>query len=468
MNLFGYEIALRIRKKAATNLPIEQVIFPPANSGSGSWNWFWPGLVREPYAGAWQENVVGQPMTSPLAFSAVFACVTGISSDVAKLRIKLVENSEGVWKEVTAHQPWLPVLRKPNHYQNRIKFIESWIVSKLLDGNTYILKKREDERRIVTHLYPLDPRRVLPLVAPSGDVFYELNTDNLSGLPEKVVVPASEIIHDRGICLFHPLIGVPPMYAAALSASMGIKIQSNSTNLFGNAARPGGVLTAPGHIQDDTAKRLKEAFEQNFSGPNVGRLAVLGDGLKFEPMIMTAEAAQTAEQLKFTVEDVGRCFHYPAWKMGGAMPPYSSGPAALTTMYYTDCLQTLIECVELSLDEGLELKPGIGTELDLDNLMRLDKPALYDMLNKAKDWMKVDEQRFRADLEPLPMGGDTVYRQHQDYSIESLAKRDALDDPFGTSKPAAGSTAPSVPTPEPTKQMSIEDIDFFEQELALQ
>jgi phage portal protein BeeE len=31
-----------------------------------------------------------------------------------------------------------------------------------------------------------------------------------------VIVPAREIIHDRFNCLFHPLVGISPLYAAAL------------------------------------------------------------------------------------------------------------------------------------------------------------------------------------------------------------------------------------------------------------
>jgi phage portal protein BeeE len=59
------------------------------------------------------------------------------------------------------------VLRKPNRYQNRIKFVETWIASKLLHGNAYILKER-DNRGVVVALYVLDPHRVKPLVAPDG------------------------------------------------------------------------------------------------------------------------------------------------------------------------------------------------------------------------------------------------------------------------------------------------------------
>ncbi len=431
-----------------------------------SWRMTW-GSIQESFSGAWQRNITIDPPPNLLASSAVFCCITGIAGDVAKMRIKLDRDNEGIWEEITANQPWLPVLRKPNHYQNRIKFLEGWMVSKLTDGNAYILKERRDQRGIVTALYLLDPRRVTPLVADNGDIYYELRPDPLSHLPETVTVPASEIIHDRGICLFHPLVGISPLYACALSATMANKIQANSTNQFGNASRPGGVLTAPGHISDDTAARLKAAFEANFSGANVGRLAVLGDGLKFEPMVLTAEAQQLAEQLKFTVEDVGRTFHYPTWKMGGALPPYSSGPQALTMMYYTDCLQLQIEEIEACLDEGLELPASLCTELDLENLLRMDTAALYDSNAKAigAGFMTPNEARYRANLPPVE-GGDSPMLQQQNYSLEALAKRDAQADPFASKAPVMlPAAAPQPALPPAPKGLEADDLEFFEAEL---
>jgi phage portal protein BeeE len=79
-----------------------------------------------------------------------------------------------------ANSRLLGVLRKPNHFQNRIKFIEHWMLSKLAWGNVYALKER-DARGIVSALYILDPQLVTPLVTPSGDVYYKLEADHLLG-----------------------------------------------------------------------------------------------------------------------------------------------------------------------------------------------------------------------------------------------------------------------------------------------
>jgi HK97 family phage portal protein len=252
-------------------------------------------------------------------------------------------------------------------------------------------------------------------------------------------VPASEIIHDRFNCLFHPLVGLSPIFAAGVAAMQGNAIQNNSASFFGNKSQPGGILTAPGRIDPENAARLKEAFDKNYSGENAGRIAVVGDGLTYSTIAMNAVDSQLIEQLKWTAEVVCSTFHVPPYKIGvGSMPPYTN-VQALNVEYYSQCLQILIEAAEICLDEGLGLTTvagkTLGTEFDVDNLLRMDSVTQMDVLDKGKNLMKPDEARAKLDLPPVP-GGNAVYRQQQDHSLEALAKRDAMDDPFGSAKPA--------------------------------
>jgi HK97 family phage portal protein len=413
----------------------QQKALSPVSQNRGGWL----PVVRESYAGAWQQNVTVDANTV-LSHHAVFACQTLIASDISKLRVKLVaQDGDGIWGEVK-NSAYSPVLRKPNAYQNRIQFFEAWVLSKLQRGNAYVLKRR-DNRNVVTALYVLSPDLVTPLVSDSGAVFYELRADSLSELPERLIVPASEIIHDRFNCMFHPLVGLSPIYANGLAATQGIAIQNASTKLFQNGARPGGILTAPGNIADETAARLKAYWDENFSGSNAGKVAVLGDGLKYEPMSMKSTDAQLIEQLKWTAEVVCSTYHVPPYKIGvGALPSYNN-VQALNTEYYSQCLQVLIEAIELCLDEGLATGDMLGTEFDIDNLLRMDSVTQMEVLDKSKGILTPNEQRAKLDKKPKE-GGDSPMLQQQNYSLEALAKRDAQDDPFNPGQSAPDAEAP--------------------------
>jgi len=452
---FGIEIS---RTKAVTSVTAQGSLAAPPTRG-----WF---RILESFTGAWQQNF-DVSVANVSANPTLFACVTLIASTVAKMRMRLVqeigEPGSDIWKVIRV-PAFSPVLRKPNHYQTNQQFYEYWVLSKLQAGNTYVLKIR-DNRGLVTAMHVLDPNRVTPLIAPNSEVFYQLGRDDLAELPDAsgYTVPASEIIHDRWHCEFHQLVGLSPIYAGGVAAVQGLNIQNNSTNFFGNGSRPGGILTTAHEISQATADRIKESFDTNYSGSNMGKIAVLGGGLDYKPVAMSAVDSELIEQLKWTDEKIAGVFHVPLFLVAsGTYPPYNS-VASIMTQFYSICIQELAEGIEHCLDEGLGLNTGdvaalrYGTEFNIDDLVRLDPSALMETLEKGRSYLTPNEGRQRLNLPPTD-GGDQVYRQHQDYSLPAIAKRDAKDDPFA--KESAPSSLPAAPTESEAKWMKSLESDL--------
>lgn len=439
------------------NVSREKATSPVADSRGG-----WFSIVREAFSGAWQKNVEVR-LDDVLSFHAVFACQTLIASDIAKLRVKLVaQDGDGIWSE-TKNAAYSPVLRKPNGFQNRIQFFENWVLSKLQRGNAYILKQR-DGRGVVKRLHVLNPDLVKPLVADTGEVFYELNTDNLTGLTERVVVPAREIIHDRFNCFFHPLVGLSPIFANGLSATQGLKIQNHSANFFQNGANPTGFLIAPGHIDQENADRLKSVWREDYAGAkNAGKLIVLGDGMRYESLTMNSVDAQLIEQLKWSAEVVCSTYHVPPYKIGIGQQPTYNNVQALNTEYYSQCLQILIESIEVCLDEGLGTGETLGTEFDVDNLLRMDSVTAFEVADKAKGVLTLDERRRRLDHGKIE-GGDTVYLQQQDHSLGAIAARDAMLIEQSKAPPAAP-VEPANDNAEEQARQARATVALFEKDL---
>lgn len=390
----------------------------------GWWPW-----IREPFTGAWQQNKEIR-LSDVRDFFAIYSCTTLIAADISKLAAQVKRrDSDRVWQivENDTHR----LLSRPNRYQNGLQFRQWWITSKLINGNAYILKQRGPSK--IEALYVLDPQKVLPLVADDGSVYYQLSLDNLAGVHEtQVVVPASEIIHDRYQPQFHPLVGISPVYSAALAGALGKKIQEDSRTFFENGASLSGVLSAPGAISKETAKSLSDQWNTNFTGAKAGRVAVVGDGLKFEPMRAKGVDSQIVEQLKLSAEVVASCFHVPPFKIGMGQAP--TKPQEGNLIYYSDCLQVLIEEMEACLDDGLELPANTMIELDTDDLLRMDSATIYDTLAKGVGGSisTPNEARAKVGLKPLE-GGDSIYMQQQNFSLEALARRDAQEDPFNKS-----------------------------------
>jgi HK97 family phage portal protein len=414
-----------------------------------SGHWF---TIHDPYTGAWQQNAEIE-LDSVLTFSAVFACVRLISTDIGKLGVKLMELQDSGIRLPSNSASFSPVLRKQNHYQTRIKFFEQWIVSKLLHGNTYILKAR-DSRGIVNRLFVLDPTRVQPLVSDAGEVFYRLSQDNIVGVRQsQITIPATEIIHDVHVTPHHPLIGMSPIAAAGLAAMQGLKIQNNSEKFFANMSRPGGLLIAPGRISKEQADELKAQFNTNYGGENVGKIAVISDGMTFKETTMSATDAQLIEQWKFTGELVCTAFGVPAYKVGIGQMPTHNNMAALNQLYYDDTLQELIECVELLLDEGLELPTRYSVHFELDDLLRMDKSSRYEAYDKAGKWMAPNQMRANENMIPV-LGGDEPLAQEQYWPLSVLAQRAPPD------------TTPPEPAEDPPEVVEESTRSWLRKELA--
>jgi HK97 family phage portal protein len=425
----GYELRL---SKAPAGLS-------PVRSSRG----FWP-TVRESYSGAWQHNVELSGDTA-IRNPTIFSCATLIAETIGKCQLRLVEQVDpDVWVP-TSNPAYTPVLRKPNRYQTIQKFLEAWLSSKLLHGNAFILKQR-DQRGVVIALYPLDPAKVTPLIAPDGAIYYEIQRHELAGLTteqsgaDRFVVPAREVIHDLMVPLFHPLVGVSPIYACATAALQAISIQDSSASFFANGARPSGVLTVPAAIEQEDADALAASWYAKHSGINTGKIAIVTGGVTYAPAGASAVDSQLVEQLKWSTETICGCFKVPAALIDSSHAAPYGNSEQLVQQYYSQCLQALMTAIELSLDEGLDLYP-LGTEFNVDDLYWMDTAtrtkAAGDAIGSATLTPNEARRKYFG-YGPLT-GGDTAYMQQQNYSLAALAARDRtnpLSQPSATVRPA--------------------------------
>jgi phage portal protein BeeE len=165
-------------------------------------------------------------------------------------------------------------------------------------------------------------------------------------------------------------------------------------------------------------------------------------------MAMTAVDAQLIDQLRWTAENVCVAFHMPPYKINVGPPPNFNNIEALDQQYYSQCLQTHLESVEVLLDEGLGVSSDgapqtLGTEFDLDDLLRMDTAtrvkAAADAVGSGAVSPNEARQKYFG-LGPVK-GGDAPYLQQQNYSLEALSRRDQT---FGVVP-----TAPLTQTPNP-------------------
>lgn len=424
------------------------------NLGDGGWSSV-GGVIKEAFSGAWQHNVEESAGRGILSTSSVYSCVNVIASDIAKLPIGLTWEKNGA-RVPHVNSPTHQVLNNPNPFQTRLQFMLAYMSSKLINGNVYVYKVR-DNLGIVRELHVLNPHKVRPLVAVDGSVFYEIGEDALNEVEAQIIVPAREIIHDRMITLDHPLVGVSPLFAAGVSAMIEARILMNSENFFANMSRPSGTINMPGTVTTDVAIQIRDSFEKNYSGAGLGRIAVLSQGAEYKPLTITPVDAQLIDQLKWTVTDVARVYRVPLFLLNEMQGTQYKNTEAMMSSYYQGCLQFHMEAIEQVFMKGFEL-PNSGDqriEFDLTQLFRIETDVRYDAYQKslASGWMSINEVRKLEGL--APMEGGEVPRVQMQYVPIDQPQPEPVAEPAAVPAPENNPPAEDdVPVNEPETRQS--------------
>lgn len=378
---------------------------------------------------------LGMPVTTGRAAtsSPVEAGVSLIANDISTLPISVYQEIGDGTRQRVRNSPNARVLAKPNDYQTIVDFLNAAVRDTMFYGNFYAWADR-DNRGQITAMYPLRPGQTKPHIAEDGSVYYSVALTELErGLnyaERPVLVAASDIFHHRIFTVKHPLIGVSPLYAIGNTAALNASIAENLSRFHQNAARPGGILIAPGGMKPETRDRLRQDFAKTFTGENAGRLAVLDFDAKLETLpYMSAQEAQAQELLNFTVEDVCRALRIPKHMMGLRDGDSAVGVESAMRSYYTHCLRPIIEGLEARFDDFFGL---IGTdrfvEFELDQIFRAESDKRVDALTTAVQGglMTPNEARRAERLAPVD-GGDGAFLQRQMTPVSMLSELAAAE-----------------------------------------
>lgn len=359
--------------------------------------------------GSWQMNANGGYGGLELvAFSAVYACVNTIASDCAKLPLQVFKVDQQTRARVL--QPadyYTALLRTPNDYQTSADLMRAFVQSYLLQGNTYCYIGQRNGRGETEAMHVLNPYRVKTLIAEDGSVFYECAEDFLAGIRPNQLVPARDMIHHRLPLLpGYPLIGVTPIFAAAASSAVGIKILQDSQQFFANSARPSGILQSTTNLGEDMKKRAKEEWDTAYRGREYGKVAILPNGLQWQPITITAQDAQLIEQLRWSVEDVARVFRVPPFMLGDMSKVSYRNTEQLARAYLTNCLGDHLRAIEVRLARAFEFPLNYEITFDLSAMLRTEIDVRFTAYQQALNggWQSINEVRAQEGLGPVEGG----------------------------------------------------------------
>ncbi len=386
-----------------------------------------------------------------MTISAVYRAVALRAQDVARCRPTVFAlDDKGTPIEDDSH-PLAKLMVNPNQVQTWFEFLRDMWVALLLRGNAYAAILR-DYRGNPTKLIYINPDAVMVREASNGEWFYNVNRIGLFQIAMlrdfPVAIPSEDILHIRGIS-FNMLVAASTIGLARDSIGLAMGQNLQASRWIGNGARPSGVLQTDRKLTDDTAKRLKASWQDYQRGvENTGNTAVLEEGLKWQPMQLSAVDLQFINQQQMSVQDIARFFGVPTRKL--MQPDTTRGSTIIQEdqSYVNETVAPDLEMLEQRLVKTFELSDeGLGVDFDTSPLLRADPLTRYNLgrilvtsgLGSTNEWRRGER------LPPVP-GGDVV---RAPVNLAALGSDISGTAPDAAGRPAAGNEpAPAVPNVE--------------------
>ena len=360
---------------------------------------------------AWLTGLFGTSKTgvqvsedNALTFSAVYAAVRIISETIASIPLNVYQ-ADGETRVKAVGHPIQDLLAKaPNSVSSTFTFREAMAANLVLHGNAYAKIEMNAAGR-PTALIPLNPMKVEVKVVDGEKVYI---------FADKHTYLDYEIIHFVGLSL-NGLTGKSPLAMAREAVAIGLAAQEYGARFYSNGANAGGVITAPGRLNTEVVKRLRESWNRAQSGLGSSHsTAILEEGMKYEKIGLDPEAAQFLQSRKFQVNEIARIFRIPPSYLADL--DNSSTKANVeqqAIQFVNDCITPYVRRMEVELNRKLfrEDEPNLYAYFDMTGLMRGDQKARYEAYATARQWgwLSVNDIRDRENLNPGE-GGD-IYLQ---------------------------------------------------------
>ena len=261
----------------------------------------------------------GKPVNEHTAMqmTAVYSCVRILAEAVAGLPLHLYKYTASGGKEKALFHPLYFLLHdEPNPEMSSFVFRETLMTHLLLWGNAYAQIIRNGKGEVIA-LYPLMPNRMRVDRDSKGELYYSYTRYSdeapaINGMT--VTLRPSDVLHIPGLG-FDGLVGYPPIAMAKNAIGLAMATEEYGAKFFANGAAPGGVLEHPGTIKDP--QKVKESWNMAYQGSsNAHRVAVLEEGMKYQPIGISPEQAQFLETRKFQINEIARIFRVPPHMVG--------------------------------------------------------------------------------------------------------------------------------------------------------
>jgi len=352
-----------------------------------------------------------------LTYSTIWQACSVICGDVGQLPVNVYRRTgDDMDKEIDRRHPAFKLVRhRPNPCMSWQDFAETMMLYALIWGNGVAEIKRDNRGRPV-QLTPLLPDRTWLETVDGVPWIVTRQGENKEDIASYRKIRYENVLHIKGLS-WDGLWGISVVAKARNSWGLGLAKEKYANKFFSNHAMPTGTLEHPGSFRDENAiKRLRKDWQDIHEGlDNVGRVAILEQGMKFNPMSYNNKDSQWLDGRKFQRSEISGWFNLPPHKVGDLEKATFTNIEEQNRSYLqTSLMRWLVkwteECREKLLSEREKDQDSHFFEFNVDALLRGDIKSRYEAYRIAlggAPFLKQNEVRRKENL-PGVEGGDEI------------------------------------------------------------
>lgn len=308
---------------------------------------------------------------SAMSCAPVACAVRSISEPAGSLPLHVYKKLPDGGKEKATDHPLYDLLHDaPNSFAPAALFRTQLMADALLQPHgAFALINRVDAGK-PAELIRLDPQTQSVAVDYSElEPTYKLNGRDIDGA-DLIHIPSPAYDQRRG------LVG-----EGRNAIALGLVLERHASRLFGNAARPSGVLSLKGNATPETVATAKASWQASQGGDKSGGTAVLPIDAAWQPLTFNSVDSQFLEMRTYAVAEIARLFRVPLHML---MQADGSTPRSTESIGQEFLSQALLPRLK-SFEQELELKLLTPEERDQYCIeFNIDGFARADLLARAQ------------------------------------------------------------------------------------
>ncbi|NOW85932.1 HK97 family phage portal protein [Clostridium beijerinckii] len=342
---------------------------------------------------------------SKLTSASYYACMQIRCNAIAKLPIKLMQETEKGANKAVDHNLYKLLKKRPNPFTNAHDFLWATEFQRLEHGNSFWVMGN-DIKGNITALYLLDSTRVQIIVDNTGildkkNAVYYLYSDSKKG---ELLYTSDNIVHFKNFSM-DGLKGTSiKKYIADVIAN---EQYSNKIlkDRYKNGLMDPIIVQYIGDLNDAKQQKIKKKFADMGGAKNAGKVVPIPTDFKVEQLETKLVNSQFFQLQGLTTRHIANAFGVKGFQLNDMEKSTYNNIEQQNKAFYSDTLQNTLTTYEQEMDyklltEDEQDKEGYYWQFNVDSILRSDlasRTASY-VAGINNSYMTIAEVRKKENL----------------------------------------------------------------------